>query len=75
MFTDEIFDMWHDQFWTIQMNMMRTLDTDKIKLWILFIDWQNGIVRLRAVVARTVRGLDHQVRALDIPSKLLKHLV
>ena len=75
MFIDEIFDMWHDQFWTIQMNMMRTLDTDKIKLWILFIDWQNGIVRLRGVVARTVRGLDHQVWTLDIPSKLLKHLV
>ena len=75
MFIDELFHMWHDQFWTIQMNMMRTLDTDNVKLWVLFVDWQNSIVRLLAVVAGTVRRLDHQVGALDIPSELLKHFI
>ena len=75
MFIDKLIDMGHDQFWTIQMNMMRTLDTDNVEFWILFIDWQNSIVRLLAVVAGTVRGLDHQVGTLDVPSELLKHFV
>ena len=75
MFIDKLIDMGHDQLWTIQMNMMRTLDTDNIELWVLFIDWQNSIVRLFAVVAGAVRGLDHQVWTLDVPSELLKHFV
>ena len=75
MFIDEVFHMGHNQFWTIQMNMMRTLDTDNVKLWVLFIDWKNSIVRLLAVVAGTVRGLDHEVGALDVPSELLEHFI